>query len=200
VSRRTVSEALVINFFATHGVGCKPVPTQQGERTPDFVIELSEPVICEVKQIEPNKEDLAELSGEPPFVGRWVQNRIRPIFKNISAQLRRASKDGTPTLLAVYDATPFQMYSQDTDVMQGMFGNLSIDVWVDKTGATRQSETYYGGNRGLTPTTNTSVSALGILRGGPEASTLSFTLFHNPHARVPLNPDLFDGLPVVHRK
>jgi hypothetical protein len=22
------------------------------------------------------------------------------------------------------------------------------------------------------------------------------TLFHNPHARVPLNPDLFDGLPV----
>jgi hypothetical protein len=208
--RRTLSEALVMNFFAAHGVGCTPVPTRPDEHTPDFIIQLAEPVVCEVKQIEPNEEDrrdLAELSrriqerpGEPPAIGRWVRNRIRPVLKRISGQLQRASEAGTPTLLAVYDATPFQLYSDDVDILQGLFGQLSVDVWVDETGATRHSEPYFGGNRGVTPTTNTSVSAVGILRGGTEVSTLSLTLFHNPHARVPLNPNLFEGLPVEHKK
>src|SRR5687767_12360495 len=107
-----------MNFFAAHGVECKPLPTQPDVRTPDSVIELAEPVVCEVKQIQPNKEDLAALSGEPRFIGRMVPNRIRPILKDISAKLRRASEDGIPTLLAVYDATPFQLYSDDLDILQ----------------------------------------------------------------------------------
>ena len=46
---------------------------------------------------------------------------------------RRASEDGTPTLLAIYDATPFQLYSDDVDVLQALFGPLSIAVWEDDT-------------------------------------------------------------------
>ena len=210
VSRRTISEALVKQFFALHGVGCKPVPTRPGQRTPDFILELAQPVVCEVKQIEPNKEDLAPFanpstlgelgSSEPRAKGRRVPNRFRAVLKGISPQLRGASKDGTSTLLVVYDATPFQLYSDDTDIMQAMFGHLSVDVWEDATGAIQHSEPYFGGKRAMTPTTNTSVSAVGILRGGPEPSTLSLTIFHNPFARVPLNPSLFDGLPVEHKK
>ena len=199
-----------MKFFAAHGVGCQPVPTQPDQRTPDFVIDLAQPVVCEVKEIRPNKEDRAELAElsrryqsnpeQPPAIARWVPNRIRPILENISAQLRRASEDGTPTLLVVYDATPFQIYSDDTDVIQAMFGQLVINVGVDDTGATQHSEPYFGGDRTFTPTTNRSASAVGMLRGGPETSTLKLTLFHNPHARVALNPSLFDGLPVEHKK
>jgi hypothetical protein len=210
MSRPTLSEALIVKFFAAHGVGCEPVPTRPNERTPDFIIQLASPVVCEVKQIDPNdedREDIAELckrhDREPdkvPAIGRWVPDRIRPIFKNISGQLRRASESGTPTLLVIYDATPFRMYSSDVDVMQAMFGRLSVTVWIDENGAPQHSETFFGGDRGLTQTTNRSVSAVGILRGGPEASALSLTVFHNPFARVSLNPSLFDGLPVKHRK
>ena len=198
-----------MNFFAAHGVGCKPVPTRPNERTPDFVIELAEPVICEVKQIDANEADRKELQEalknaklpkhERSAVGGFVPNRIRRIFSKMSAQLKQASMSGTPTLLAIYDATPFQSYSQDLDILQGMFGPFLINVWDDESGETRHSETYHGLDRGLTKEQNTSVSAVGILRGGPEASTLSFTLFHNPHARVPLNRNLFDRLPVAHR-
>jgi hypothetical protein len=84
-------------------------------------------------------EVLAKLSrrsqvspGEPHALGRWVPNRIRPLFKDVSTQLQRVSGDGTPTLLAVYDATPFQLYSDDLDVLQAMFGRLSVDVWIIK--------------------------------------------------------------------
>ena len=205
MSQSTLSEDLVVKFFAAHGVRCTPVPTQADQRTPDFVIELAEPVVCEVKQIEPNTEDLATLhgamAGAPRAVGRWMRNRIRPILKKVSAQLQRASKDGKPTLLAIYDTTPFELYaSDDVEVVQAMFGQLSTDVRVYKNGTIQESETYFGGDGTMTPTTNTSVSAVGILRGGPEVSTLSLTIFHNRYARVELKPSLFDGLPVVHKK
>ena len=51
MSRRTISEALVKQVFAEHNVQCNPVPTRPNERTPDFIIEVAQPVVCEVKQI-----------------------------------------------------------------------------------------------------------------------------------------------------
>src|SRR3989442_260276 len=145
-----------MNFFPVHGVACKPVPTRPHERTPDFVIELAQPVVCEVKQIDPNKEDLQELAeaatvgklgpGERHTAGRMMPNRIRPILKRVSAQLRRASADGTPTVLAIYDATPFQSYTHDNDVVQGMFGHLSVAVWEDESGEIQHSDTFFGTN------------------------------------------------------
>ena len=51
---------------------CNPVPTRPNERTPDFIIELAQPVVCEVKQIEPNEEDLAPLAN-PSTLGELVR-------------------------------------------------------------------------------------------------------------------------------
>jgi hypothetical protein len=197
VSQRTISEALVRQFFSTHGVQCRPVPTRPGERTPDFVIELAEPVVCEVKQLEPNKDDRADLATVGSFKGRWVPNRFRNVLKRISPQLRQASEEGNPTLLLVYDATPLQLYSDDLDVLQAMFGSLSVDVWQDANGTIQHGEQRFGKDAGMTRTHNTSVSAVGMLRRGRDAETL--TLFHNSFARVPLRRQLFDKLPVTHK-
>ena len=206
MSQRTLSEALVLQFFAAHGVTCHPVPQQEGQRTPDFIIELATRVVCEVKQIEPNpddRRDVEELStvghgGVRRTTVRWMQNRIRPLLNKSSSQLRRASKEGHPSLLVVYDTTPFGNYTDDRDVLQGLFGRWSVDAWIDDTGETRYTQPYFGEDQGLTPDQNTSVSAVAILRGGPEVATLSLTIFDNPHARVRLDPHLFDGLPVVY--
>ena len=122
MSRRTISEALVEHFFTVHGVRYRRVP-RSDKPTPDAVIELAQPVVCEVKQIEPNDADLADVANpstldNPHAKGRWVPNRLRGKFNRISRQLQRASKAGTPTLLVVYDATPFQLYSDDLDIVQ----------------------------------------------------------------------------------
>jgi hypothetical protein len=55
-------------------VSCRPVETEQGQRTPDFVIALPEPVVWEVKQIEPNRADRAELSrfGVARLLGKKI--------------------------------------------------------------------------------------------------------------------------------
>ncbi|SPF34726.1 conserved hypothetical protein [Candidatus Sulfotelmatobacter kueseliae] len=193
---RTISEELFVQFCAANTIPWELVPTGT-ERTPDFRIRLGNTqVICEVKQIDPNAEDVAELEelGSSEAVGRLVPNRMRDKLKD-SAQLKAASHDGRPTLLVVYDNTPIKMYTFHSDVAQAMFGRDSVRVSVSGD-ETVVSEPFFGGNRGLTPSQNTSVSALAILDGGPNAS-LSLRVYHNPYARVLLRAELFAGLPVT---
>jgi hypothetical protein len=100
-------------------------------RTPDYVIRPGGvSIVCEVKQIDPNAEDLAELRPVKPgeMEGRLVPNRLRAKLKDVSRQLRAASLAGYPTLLIVYDNTPFKMYTDHLDVMQAMFGAHSVAV------------------------------------------------------------------------
>jgi hypothetical protein len=203
MSNRTISEELFEQFCSANNVPCDPIPTG-GERTPDFRIWLGDAqIICEVKQINPNAEDLAELEdlGSSEAAGRYVRNRMRDKLKDVSAQLKAASREGYPTLLVVYDNTPFKMYSCHSDVVEAMFGCDSVNVSFLEAAADSAvvSEPFFGGNRGLTPSQNTSVSALAILDGGPSAS-LALRVYHNPYAVVLLPADLFVSLPVTQHK
>ena len=204
---RSIAEDLVRSFFQRYNVSCTAVPRESGRRTPDFLLGLAVPVFCEVKEIAPNAADLLEdekvraiIEGRNPdrHTGRWIPNRAQQVFKNVSQQLKDAAISGSPTLLVVYDATRYQAYSHDYDIVQGMFGRLQVTVWEDENGDVRHSPTFFGGDRRFTPTKNTSVSAVARLDGGPQIETQSLRVFHNPFAKVNLDPRLFDGLPVFH--
>ena len=153
-----------------------------------------------MKQIDPNADDLQELEtvGSGEATGRFVPNRLRGKLKNVSGQLKAASRSGCPTLLVVYDNTPFKMYSFHFDVVQALFGAHSVIVNVPKErdADTIVSKPFFGGNRGLTERQNTSVSALAILDGGPLGET-TLRVYHNPYASVVLRPELLEALPVV---
>jgi hypothetical protein len=182
-------------------VPCEPIVCGR-VRTPDFAICLDGVrVVCEVKQINPNAEDLAEakIVGAGEAVGRYIANRLRQKLKDVSAQLKAASLAGHPTLLVVYDNTPFKAYTDHFDVVQAMFGGHSVAVsFPEDAGSPLVSEPFFGGNRGLTPHHNTSVSALAILDGGPIALP-TLRVYHNPYASVTLRPEILGVLPVTHR-
>jgi hypothetical protein len=197
---RPFSETLFEQLCSSHGIPCERIATE-AVRTPDFAISLrSIRVICEVKQIDPNVEDLQEMQNvsSAQATGRFVPNRLRAKLKNVSGQLKAATLAGSPTMLVVYDNTPFKMYTDHLDVAQAMFGAHSVAVSKGSDAHPVVSDPFFGGNRGLTPNHNTAVSALAILDGGP-TSVLSLRVYHNPYAAVVLNPDLLEGLPVVQR-
>ncbi len=199
MSSRPVSEALFEQLCSSHTVPCEAIATGP-VRTPDFAIHLGGiRVVCEVKQIDPNPEDLHELKtvGSGEGIGRFLPNRLRATLKD-SGQLQAASISGCPTLLVVYDNTPFKMYSLHSDVVQAMFGAHSVAVRFPKTTGADPivSKPFFGGNRGLTRCQNTSVSALAILDGGP-FSEQTLRVYHNPYASVVLCPELLEALPVV---
>jgi hypothetical protein len=157
-------------------------------------------VICEIKQIQPNAADLEDLRDVDVAVGRFVPNRFRSKLKD-SAQLKAAADSGVPTLLVVYDNTPFKMYSANFEVLQALFGVESVVVRVPKQSGDEMlvSPSFFAGNRGLTPDQNTSVSAVAILEeDGPE-SDLRLRVYHNPYASVVLAPHLLRILPVAER-
>lgn len=193
------SETLFEQFCSRHDIPCKPIPTGVG-RTPDFEIRLQGVrVVCEIKQIDPNTKDLEELQAvqSDEAIGRLVPNRLRGKLKDVSGQLKTACLMGHPTMLVVYDNTPFKIYSDHLDVVQAMFGALSVTMTIPKQGGAEAivSEPFFGGNRGVAPQQNTSVSALAILDSGP-LSELKLRVYHNPYASVILPPELFEVLPV----
>ncbi len=199
MSVRTESELLFDAFCRTHSIPCTPVATGP-RRTPDFQITLlATEITCEVKQIDLNADDRRELTELRRIGGggRFVPNRLRGKLKNVSPQLKQACVDGHPTLLVVYDNTPFKAYSDHMDVIEAMFGRYSVSVRVaaDRAAPLEVSKPFLGGNRGLGRARNTSVSAVAILEAGPDSMN-RLRIYHNPYAAVRLNPAVFHGLPV----
>lgn len=199
---RIISETIFERMCSDCSVSCETIATGR-DRTPDFEICIDGVrVICEVKQIEPNAEDLveAEIVNGDEAVGRFVPNRLREKLKDVSAQLKSASLAGHPTILVVYDNTPLKTYTDHFDVIQAMFGGHSVSVNFpeDPKGSPVVSEPFFGGNRGLTPYHNTSVSALAILDGGPIAQP-TLRVYHNPYASVILPPEILGVFPVTQK-
>jgi hypothetical protein len=201
MSAATASERLFEEFCALHLVPCSRVAPAP-DRTPDFTIQLDgTQIICEIKQIDPNDadlEELAEVRGEIAS-GRYLPNRLRAKLKKVSAQLKSAAESGRPTLLVVYDNTPFKAYTDHADVVQAMFGRNSVAVsWPDASLPPRVSAPFFGGDRGMGPQHNTAISAIVILDGGPRPP-LSLRVYHNPYAGVKLDPTVFRALPATQR-
>lgn len=202
MSLKTASEKLFEEFCRLNGVPCFSV-APASVRTPDFAIELGgTEVTCEVKQIDPNDEDLRELADlqEGVGAGRYLPSRLRTKLKKVSAQLKSASDSGRPTLLVVYDNTPFKSYTDHGDVVQAMFGRNTVSVLgpTDPSLPPQVSDPFFGGHRGMGPEHNTAISAIAILDGGP-STPLTLRVYHNPYAAVRLDPGAFSSLPATQR-
>ena len=199
MSVQPISERLFEQFCEANRIPYLRVDTGV-RRTPDYVITLGGVrVTCEVKQIDPNPEDLRELAEirGGSATARYIPNRLRGKLKDVSAQLKDAAQAGGPTLLVVYDNTPFKGYTDRADVVQAMFGRHSVRMSVpaDASLPSQVSVPFFGGNRGLGPERNTAVSAIATLDGGPRQAS-GLRVYHNVYAAVHLDPSAFGRLPV----
>jgi hypothetical protein len=194
---KTPSEQLFENFWVANGLLATPIP--RGEKpTPDYEVQRSgQPVVFEIKQRDPNGQDvdaIEALHREGAFAD-YLRNRVREALKDVSPQLKAARQSNKPGVLVVYNNTPFSAGTDPDSVLQAMFGRKQVTVTRKEDGSAVVSEPFLAGNEGLTPTQNTSVSAVCVLRRDDNGS-LSLDVFHNPFAVVLLQTDWFAGLPV----
>ncbi len=196
----TFSESLFEEFCKENGIQCRRLVAREVVPTPDYEITLPDgrSVVCEVKELTPNPDDAAELRelSKGKASGRWVPPRLLKVID--SRQLQEAANAGRPTILVVYDHTPFKAYTDHMDVLQAMFGRYSITVSIDDAGETVASEPFFGEQAKMTAGTNTRISALAILDGGPVQRPLSLRVYHNPYARVRLEQPLVTTEAVRH--
>lgn len=198
----TISEKAFERFCAAHGIACERVPTA-AVMTPDYEIMLGgHKVIVEIKQIDPNSDEKREMEE---FAAKgWVVggkglpgDRVRAVISHANKQIKRRTHGILPSLLVFYENVPHTLHTASYCILVAMYGlqQLNLSVPSDPKAPIRLDSMSFGDERKMTPTCNTSTSAVAVLRSHDPANC-TLDVYHNVYARVPLAPAAFAGLPV----
>ena len=190
------AEQLFEEFLVDSQVEYRRVPVD-ARPTPDFEILLSgHELAVEVKQIEMNPEDRRVLGeiGAGQTASYWIPNRVRGKLKHVSRQLQRAAAAQRPTIVVLYSNVALYEHGNAEEVLEAMFGQRTVTVAspVDRSAPPAVVGVHAGGSRSVTPSENTSLSAVGIL--ARKEAPIRLHVYHNPFACVPLPPALLTGL------
>lgn len=191
VRSRTQSEALLEAYCNERRypfTSIEPVPG--AGRFPDYeVVTPQGPVICEVKQIDPNDEDkdfdLRLVTYGHADSSRASGKRARAALKDACGQLRRFRDDPRPCIAVIVDTTYRNLDPSDIDA--AMFGDpIVLFPLVPGDG---RVEFTHGGNRRLTEKQGLYVGAVAVL-----ARTGHLDVYHNPYAQKRVSTGCFPDL------
>lgn len=193
MSRPTVSELLFESFCEAHRIRCFRVAAGT-TRSPDYDVFLGRrKVVVEVKEIEPNSTERAALAaanrGEFVAVSITPGQKVRGKISDAGPQIKARAKGRSPGLLVLYEGSWLPNHLDEYQVRVAMFGFEAVvfNVPKDPRASPNVAGHKYGGSRKMTPHHSTSISAVAILRDGESGPSL--TVFHNPHAKLPLWAD-----------
>jgi hypothetical protein len=179
----TTSELLFETACKDLGVEFERIRTAI-RRRPDYKVRSKfGALVVEVKQVNPNDAD-KEYERQRKTTGRSFGGvsleRLRPLVADANGQLRPWAMRRIPTVVALYDSNPFQLYTEEHHV-KSLFGDIGISIPVDGIGEPAQ-DVVFAKNQTLSDQKNRSVSALLTIREAYRAPTV-LTLYHNPFAR-----------------
>jgi len=192
---RTSSEELFEDVCGQIGIPCTRVAEEKSRR-PDYEVEFAgKRVIVEVKQFDPNDEEAAAIcrkeDGGVGGICTKPGDRIRKAIHSAAPQLRALSKGERPAMLVVYNnVLSRRLHTDPYDVATAMQGLDVVPVLVPKDPSISPEfqETRSGPGKKMTPDANTTISAVGVLLRNPEDAP-HLEIFHNRHARNPLEPE-----------
>lgn len=202
----TQSERLFEELCCGQGAGARRLPPLADSKQPDYEVSLgSDRIVVEVKQLNPNAEDLeitrrieagtgGIYGGDPNDMAERVRNHIKSSRRQFKAYLQR--HPGTPAILVLFNATGNSFYSDSYTYQTALHGWESVEFQLGAP-AERPLTVERGfsprNDRELREDKNTHLSALAVLREceevrPPHERFLAIQFFHNPFADVPLCP------------
>lgn len=187
----TESEVLFEKLCNGRGIAFCRIPTGN-VRTPDYELSLScGKVLVEVKQLEPNADDLAyhEELRTKGLAHRMVDmGRAGPAIDDAVEQLRPHAKGKMPAIVVLYDTMGTTNYLDPYSVSVSLYGpeKINIDVPADPRGEPIVRGMSRGGDAVATPTHNTTLSAVAVLDGPAQGVSMDLRLFHNCNAKIRL--------------
>lgn len=183
-------------FCREHGIMFSPVP-EALDRRPDYELKIDgHLILAEVKQLDPNKEELAAIKrqarGEQVILSSEPGGRLRGAIHSANKQFKALLKVRPvpiPTILVVYNNTPCALHTEAYAVMTAMRGLdvVDVEVPVDRGERPRFVGSGPGPKRGMQPTKNRSTSTIGVLT---DVDSIHLDVYHNEHAVSKLVPSL----------
>lgn len=199
---KTLSERLFEEFCRGHGLSFDPV-TRAACRTPDYDVWFGDrQVVVEVKQLEPNAEDRAQLlkleAGGPATFGGEAGKRVRQEITDAKKQLRSRAKGRFPGLLVLYNTAPLISYLDPMFILLAMYGELTATIDRSSNAEKRTIQALsFGRKRSVSTSQNTTISAVCVLVENPEGHP-TLTFYHNRFAALPFDPSWLRGELVRH--
>lgn len=198
MSNSTISERYFEKLCVNRDIICERISTS-GAKSPDYRV-LIPPMelITEVKQLDPNKEDerISKIWGTPQSPGGHdATRRVRDKLAEGYRQVNRLSEGKLPTMIVVYNnAGEWNLLSKFT-ITTAMFGSYGfvyesmpdLSIEVIRRGHLE--------NRKVTKGTLRSLSVVGVLEHtGTGSDALELYCYHNPFAKLPIEPNLLAEL------
>lgn len=194
----TASEALFEAFCRQRTLTAERIPTASDihEMRPDFRVRSrarrARWVYVEVKEIQPTRQEAIEiakvLAGAVGSFSTEPGAKMRSIVRSAAPQLRSMAGPRDPALVVVNE--PSGLLGQHIDpysILTCMRGLDEVPVYIPRDSSERPTfgAVRQGGKRKMTPSANTSISAIAVLfLYGQRATRLD--VFHNRFARCPL--------------
>src|SRR5574337_833807 len=186
---RTESEDLFEAYCNERGYSFKRIEVIPGKgRFPDYeVVTPYGPVICEVKQVNPNGQDEEEtrrlVSYGHADSSRELGKRARRPLRDACDQLRRFRDDPRPCIAVLVDTT-YGDYLSPSDIEAAMFGDLIVLLPVSSGDG--EAVFTHGRNRRLNENRGLYLGAVAVLtRPG------RLDVYHNPYAQKHVPPGCF---------
>jgi len=200
-SGQTESEVLFERFCEKNAIRVVAIPTGE-ERTPDYEFFPNENlVVAEITQLDPNQQDKQHAKDleekRIATAGGTVGSRVCHKIGDKASQLRVRSQGKIPAILILFNNTGECSYTSPYHIRAAMYG---FDTYVfhvpkDPSQSISLADRKFGKGRKVTVQDNTSLSALGVLEY-LAAGLLGLKVYHNVHARCPIDPVWFKTYPV----
>lgn len=172
-----------------------------GYKRPDYVVWVGGTAcVVEVKQLEQNQENCKlrrEMEEQQHALGWedvtvWKEEkpgrRVRKKIAEAASQIRPFANRRIAGILVLFDGPLPQPYLSAHKVMKAMYGRDKLELMRvhGSPPSWRATGWRSAGGEGMTPTGNTSVSAIAVLGIGGDRNPC-ITLYHNEYAAVPLD-------------
>jgi len=201
---QTLSEALFEEFCITNRLLWERIPRNPPNETADYIVTLNgQRVVVEIKQIENNADEIAELEarGRSGGGGGTLGTRIRNEITRGSKQIWNIAKGKCPSILLLFDNRHqmFRYVFLPEEFLSAMYGSETRILRLHSDGVAKPELVgrTFGKRRKMSPTRSKHISALGLFYRNKNRG-VSITLFHNRFTNVPLDCSLFSGLSVTH--
>lgn len=199
MNTKTKSEILFEAFCDSNGIAFSAIPTasEEGLQTPDYeIILFNNRVIVEVKQFDPNDEDMVLIEnlrtkGRTGIYGDTPGKRARQKITDAMRQLHLLAKDKHPAILILYDNINIGIRHTDSyNIKTAMHGIECVDVGFPTDMKTEPFiiDQRSGGKRKVTAQHNTTLSAVMTLHESENNQILAIC-YHNIYAAFPIEPD-----------
>ena len=198
MSNRTISELYFEKLCANRGIACERI-CKTNAKSPDYrVLIHSKVLITEVKQLDPNDRDKehSKTWGTPQSPGAFsVPKRVRYQLAKGYPQVKRLSEEKFPTMIVVYShAGEWNLLSKFT-ITTAMFGSYGFKYESQADQSIEVVKQGHFGNRKVRKEKCRSLSVVGVLeRKWTGSESLELCCYHNPFAKVPIEPNLLADL------